>query len=1305
MSFPISPSNGQTAVLNGITYVYSSANTAWTRVAQGSTTTVSLLISGTATSTSTTTGALQVVGGAGVGGSLNVGGSITAPSIYVGPWAVSTGSSLANISPYSGIFTITNTTVSISTNSGALQVAGGVGVGGTVFANAFTATRAFQLGVSGSLGTGTVVWSGPGTSSSSNPWFGIYSPANSLYFGIATSLPAPSGTSVVGGYWQGMGIGGATNNTNYPIFGVLNSAQSGGSNGTGQVAFNVFDNNKVFTFNNTLDDGSGNLTVVGNTLITKSPTGTQTYGGVLQVGTALNFSDTNIISSFAENTNTYAQVVLQNLNGGSSSSADFIVNNNSTTGASIYGDFGINGTGYSGIDPFSDPSGTYLYGAGGTLSIGTPNAFNFKVATNNTVALTITPDQNARFVGIVTATNMFIGPWAVSTGTGVLSVANALTINNGGSGAASGSTFNGSSPVTISYNSIGAPSTGGVNATGTWNIVAGTALIANSVSNLLTINSAGVGAASPQTYNGGSALTISYNTIGAPSTGGTNATGTWNIVAGSAVTATYAAVAYSLASTSTIQIQFATSATTATSAAVAYSLANTATTQVGYAATATSAAVAYSLANTSTTQVGYAVNATNLINTASTLVGYANYAYGFNTSTLVTNAVTALNASNINTVLQTASASYYPTFVNANNSSPAAGSLYTTSSFSINPATGLVSHSTSTISVNGWTLGINPSGVPTTSTTTATSYPTGFYAANLYSSSGYPSSYGYLQSMSSNYANSMAQTYFSWTGYGDQTGSAGQPAYMWVRTNRDSNNQFGAWQQVLLLQQNGDLSLGTAHSYGSGNMNMSGIFTSTNTTNASSTITGALQVAGGAGIGQNLYVGGSIYSGGTQLLPSVIQEFSATAGQTIFTTTNAYTVGSVQVYANGIALGNGDFTATNGTTITLNVARTLGDVIRVQSAAASVNAVTTSAVTVLGGTAGQLLYQSASGTTAFAGPGTAGQVLISQGTGAPLYQSTLTVVGSNVGIGTSSPSQALTVAGNVIANNLNATYALPQVGGTASWINLGTFTAGQTGNHCFIKVVTSVGYNAVNTQQSEIYIHFTTSNGGSVDANGFAGWTSYYVTNVENPGYNVAVVANAAGVSATAFTVYFYQNGLYDGNGAFYTVEVGTGQGTWVNSATTSSAPGSASSTVQYGVNEYYIQTNTTITGNLSVGGNVVNPKLQGYTEVVTVQTATSAATIINLAASNIVNLTLNTSTTIGFINTASVNLADSIMIVAKQSATTGTNKITWPSSVKWPNGSAPTLSTSTSSIDVLNFITIDGGASFYGALSLGNLK
>ena len=45
-----------------------------------------------------------------------------------------------------------------------------------------------------------------------------------------------------------------------------------------------------------------------------------------------------------------------------------------------------------------------------------------------------------------------------------------LTFNNGGSGAASGTTFNGGTATTVSYNTVGAPSTTGTNASGTWGI-------------------------------------------------------------------------------------------------------------------------------------------------------------------------------------------------------------------------------------------------------------------------------------------------------------------------------------------------------------------------------------------------------------------------------------------------------------------------------------------------------------------------------------------------------------------------------------------------------------------------------------------------------------------------------------------------------------------------------------------------------------------------------------------------------------------------------------------------------------------
>lgn len=77
--------------------------------------------------------------------------------------------------------------------------------------------------------------------------------------------------------------------------------------------------------------------------------------------------------------------------------------------------------------------------------------------------------------------------------------------------------------------------TTGTGATGNWSISAA------SVQNSVTFNNAGTGDNSGTTFNGSVARTISYNTIGAPSTTGTNASGTWNIsILGNAATATSA---------------------------------------------------------------------------------------------------------------------------------------------------------------------------------------------------------------------------------------------------------------------------------------------------------------------------------------------------------------------------------------------------------------------------------------------------------------------------------------------------------------------------------------------------------------------------------------------------------------------------------------------------------------------------------------------------------------------------------------------------------------------------------------------
>ena len=57
-----------------------------------------------------------------------------------------------------------------------------------------------------------------------------------------------------------------------------------------------------------------------------------------------------------------------------------------------------------------------------------------------------------------------------------------------------------------------------------------------------------------------------------------------------------------------------------------------------------------------------------------------------------------------------------------------------------------------------------------------------------------------------------------------------------------------------------------------------------------------------------------------------VTEFTAIAGQTTFTP-SSYTAGYLNVYRNGVKLGEADFTATNGTTVVLATAADAGDLI------------------------------------------------------------------------------------------------------------------------------------------------------------------------------------------------------------------------------------------------------------------------------------------------------------------------------------------------------------------------------------------
>ena len=92
---------------------------------------------------------------------------------------------------------------------------------------------------------------------------------------------------------------------------------------------------------------------------------------------------------------------------------------------------------------------------------------------------------------------------------------------------------------------------------------------------------------------------------------------------------------------------------------------------------------------------------------------------------------------------------------------------------------------------------------------------------------------------------------------------------------------------------------------------------------------------------------------------------------------------------------------------------------------------------------------------------------------------------------------------------------------------------------------------------------------------------------------------------------------------------------------------------------------------------------------------ATSAT--VNLANGNVFSATLTAATTFTF-SGATASTACSFGLYLAQDAT-GSRIATWPASVKWSGGTAPTLSTAANALDILVFETIDGGTTWYGSL------
>lgn len=125
------------------------------------------------------------------------------------------------------------------------------------------------------------------------------------------------------------------------------------------------------------------------------------------------------------------------------------------------------------------------------------------------------------------------------------------------------------------------------------------------------------------------------------------------------------------------------------------------------------------------------------------------------------------------------------------------------------------------------------------------------------------------------------------------------------------------------------------------------------------------------------------------------------------------------------------------------------------------------------------------------------------------------------------------------------------------------------------------------------------------------------------------------------------------------------------------------------------------VTVNLSIDSEVAfadnlatRPEIKDYAETVNAIGSIGGGTQdIDLTAGNVVTGTVDTSTTtFTFSNPPATGKGGSFTLILTNG---GSQTVNWPGSVDWAAGTAPTLTSS--GVDVLTFMTVDAGTTWYG--------
>lgn len=102
-------------------------------------------------------------------------------------------------------------------------------------------------------------------------------------------------------------------------------------------------------------------------------------------------------------------------------------------------------------------------------------------------------------------------------------------------------------------------------------------------------------------------------------------------------------------------------------------------------------------------------------------------------------------------------------------------------------------------------------------------------------------------------------------------------------------------------------------------------------------------------------------------------------------------------------------------------------------------------------------------------------------------------------------------------------------------------------------------------------------------------------------------------------------------------------------------------------------------------------------TEVCEGLTIGGGSAVFDLEKANNFTLTHSGNFTASFTNPPAGPGAVGFTLQLAQPSPAAGNTITWPASVAWASGTAPTLSTGDGAVDVFTFFTTDGGVTYYG--------